>query len=120
MQDRLDDIKEVRLSGRLKDSVCCLVGDEGEMDPQMEKLLKSMGQDVPERKRILEINPTHPIFESMNKIFEEDRKNKTLADYTDLLYNQALLLEGSKPKDSAAFAKAISKLMVENAQHAKS
>ncbi len=120
MQDRLDDIKEVRLSGRLKDSVCCLVGDEGEMDPQMEKLLKSMGQEVPERKRILEINPTHPIFESMNKIFEEDRKNKTLADYTDLLYNQALLLEGSKPKDSAAFAKAISKLMVENAQHAKS
>ena len=119
MQDRLDDVKEVRLSGRLKDSVCCLVGDEGEMDPQMEKLLKSMGQDVPERKRILEINPSHPIFESMNKVFEEDRKNKILADYTDLLYNQALLLEGSKPKDSAAFAKAISKLMVENAQHAK-
>ena len=120
IQDRLDDVKEVRLSGRLKDSACCLVGDEGAMDLQMENLLKSMGQDVPERKRILEINPSHPIFESMNKIFEEDRKSKVLADYTDLLYNQALLLEGSKPKDSASFAKAISKLMVENAQHAKS
>lgn len=119
INDRLDDVKEVRLSGRLKDSACCLVGDEGEMDPQMEKLLKSMGQDVPERKRILEINPTHPIFEAMNRIFEEDRKSKVLEDYTDLLYNQALLLEGSKPKDSAAFAKAISKLMVENAQHVK-
>ncbi|MGR3300889.1 MAG: molecular chaperone HtpG [Candidatus Scalindua sp.] len=119
VNDRLDDVKEVRLSGRLKDSACCLVGDEGEMDPQMEKLLKSMGQDVPERKRILEINPTHPIFEAMNRIFEEDRKSKVLEDYTDLLYNQALLLEGSKPKDSAAFAKAISKLMVENAQHVK-
>jgi molecular chaperone HtpG len=119
INDRLDDVKEVRLSGRLKDSACCLVGDEGEMDPQMEKLLKSMGQDVPERKRILEINPSHPIFEAMNKIFEEDRKSKVLEDYTDLLYNQALLLEGSKPKDSAAFAKAISKLMVENAQHVK-
>ena len=119
INDRLDDVKEVRLSGRLKDSACCLVGDEGEMDPQMEKLLKSMGQDVPERKRILEINPTHPIFEAMNRIFEEDRKSKVLEDYTDLLYDQALLLEGSKPKDSAAFAKAISKLMVENAQHVK-
>jgi len=119
IQDRLDDVKEVRLSGRLKDSVCCLVGDEGEMDPQMEKLLKSMGQDVPERKRILEINPSHQIFEAMNNIFEEDRKSKVLADYTDLLYNQALLLEGSKPKDSAAFAKAISRLMVENVQHSK-
>ena len=119
INDRLDDVKEVRLSGRLKDSVCCLVGDEGEMDPQMEKLLKSMGQDVPERKRILEINPSHPIFEAMNRIFEDDRKSKILGDYTDLLYDQALLLEGSKPKDSAAFAKAISRLMVENVQHVK-
>ncbi|MFQ5685312.1 MAG: molecular chaperone HtpG [Candidatus Scalindua sp.] len=119
INDRLDDVKEVRLSGRLKDSACCLVGDEGEMDPQMEKLLKSMGQNVPERKRILEINPSHPVFEAMNKIFEEDRKSKVLEDYTDLLYDQALLLEGSKPKDSAAFAKAISRLMVENVQHVK-
>ena len=114
-----DDVKEVRLSGRLKDSACCLVADEGEMDPQMEKLLKSMGQDVPERKRILEINPSHQIFESMNKIFEEDRRSKILEEYTELLYDQALLLEGSKPRDSAAFAKAIAKLMVENVQHGK-
>ncbi|MBO1224143.1 MAG: molecular chaperone HtpG [Candidatus Scalindua sediminis] len=120
IRDLLDnDVKEVRLSGRLKDSACCLVADEGEMDPQMEKLLKSMGQDVPERKRILEINPSHPIFESMNKIFEEDRRNKILEEYTELLYDQALLLEGSKPRDSAAFAKAIAKLMVENVQHGK-
>ena len=119
INDRLDDVKEVRLSGRLKDSACCLVGDEGEMDPQMETLLKSMGQDVPKRKRILEINPSHPIFEAMNRIFEEDRKSKVLEEYTDLLYDQALLLEGSKPKDSAAFAKAISRLMVENVQHVK-
>jgi molecular chaperone HtpG len=120
MGDLLDnDVKEVRLSGRLKDSACCLVGDEGEMDPQMEKLLRSMGQDVPKRKRILEINPSHQIFESMNKIFEEDRGNKILEEYTELLYDQALLLEGSKPRDSAAFAKAIAKLMVENVQHGK-
>lgn len=120
IRDILDnDVKEVRLSGRLKDSACCLVADEGEMDPQMEKLLRSMGQDVPKRKRILEINPSHPIFESMNKIFEEDRKNRILEEYTNLLYDQALLLEGSKPRDSAEFAKAIARLMVENVQHGK-
>jgi len=120
IKDRLDDdVKEVRLSGRLKDSACCLVSDEGEMDPQMEKLLKSMGQDVPTRKRVLEINPSHAIFEAMNELFEKDRQNQSLKEYIDLLYNQALLLEGSKPKDSAAFAKTISKLMVENAQHSK-
>ena len=90
------------------------------MDLQMENLLKSMGQAVPARTRILELNLSHPIFEAMNRIFEEDRKSKVLKDYTDLLYNQALLLEGSKPKDSAAFAKAISRLMVENVQHVKS
>ena len=111
-----DDLKEVRLSGRLKDSPCCLVAEEGEMDPQMEKLLKSMGQNIPERKRILEINPSHPLFEAMNVIFEKDKKSEVLKNYADLLYDQALLLEGSKPKDCAAFAKAISKLMVENAQ----
>ncbi|MDR4499135.1 MAG: molecular chaperone HtpG [Candidatus Scalindua sp.] len=117
IKERLeDDLKEVRLSGRLKDSPCCLVAEEGEMDPQMEKLLKSMGQNIPERKRILEINPSHPLFEAMNVIFEKDKKSEVLKNYADLLYDQALLLEGSKPKDCAAFAKAISKLMVENAQ----
>ncbi len=119
IKDHIDDVKEVRLSGRLKDSACCLVGDEGEMNLQMENILKSMGKTVPERKRVLEINPSHPIFIAMNKIFEENMKNELLREYTDLLYGQALLLEGSKPKDSTAFSKAISKLMVENIEHVK-
>jgi molecular chaperone HtpG len=111
-----DDVKDVRLSGRLKDTACCLVADEGGMDPQVEKLLRSMGQKVPENKRILEINPSHPIFEAMNKIFEKDQKSVALDEYINLLYDQALLLEGSKPKDPAAFASAITRLMVKDAQ----
>jgi len=110
-----DEIEDVRLSGRLIDSACCLVTNEGDMDPQMEKILKSMGQNnVPQKKRILEINPSHPLFESMNTIFAKDNKSKVLKEYANLLYDQALLLEGSKPKDTAVFAKAISKLMVDN------
>ncbi len=112
-----NEIKDVRLSGRLKDSACCLVADEGGLDPQMEKLMKAMGQDVPVTKRILEINPGHPLFESMNSIFDKDKKSPILKEYIGLLYNQALLLEGSRPKDSTAFAMAVSKLMVENARH---
>jgi molecular chaperone HtpG len=119
IKDHIDDVKEVRLSGRLKDSACRLVGDDGEMNLPMENILKSMGKAVPERKRVLEINPSHPIFIAMNKIFEENMKNELLREYTDLLYGQALLLEGSKPKDSTAFSKAISKLMVENIEHVK-
>jgi molecular chaperone HtpG len=113
-----DDVKDVRLSGRLTDTVCCLVADEGDLDPQMEKLLRSMGQEVPPMKRILEINPTHPLFASMNNIFEKDKKSETLEDYIRLLYDQALVLEGSKPKDPGAFSKLIAKLMVQNAAEA--
>jgi molecular chaperone HtpG len=116
MKDRLkSEVKDVRLSGRLTDSPCCLVSEEGDIDPQMEKLLKAMGQEVPESKRILEINPDHPLLASMNALFEKDSGSPLLQEYIDLLYGQGLLLEGSKLKDPSAFAKAVSKLMVENA-----
>jgi molecular chaperone HtpG len=109
-----NDVKDVRLSGRLKDSACCLVADEGGLDAQMEKLLKSMGQDVPANKRILEINADHKVFEAMNNLISMGNKDELLKEYIDLLYNQALLLEGSKLKDPAEFAKSIAKLMSEN------
>ncbi len=109
-----EEVKDVRLSGRLKDSACCLVADEGGLDPQMEKLLKSMGQEVPSQMRILEINPSHRVFEAMNDLIAQGGHEATVKEYIDLLYNQALLLEGSKVKDPAAFAKSIAKLMLEN------
>lgn len=112
-----DEVKDVRLSSRLKDSACCLVADEGGLDPQMEKLLKSMGQDIPVTKRILEVNPTHQVFEAMNALLEKGGNDQLLKEYIDLLYNQSLLLEGSKVKEPAAFAKTMAKLMLENAKH---
>ncbi|UCH81740.1 MAG: molecular chaperone HtpG [Nitrospiraceae bacterium] len=117
IKDRLkNEVKDVRLSGRLKETACCLVGDEGDLDPQMEKLFKAMGQNIPETKRILEINPTHPIFTAMNRMFEKEQKSAVLDEYITLLYDQALLLEGSKPKDPAAFASAVTRLMVKDAE----
>lgn len=115
IKDQLkNDVKDVRLSGRLKDSACCLVADDGGMDHNMQNILKSMGQAIPDHKSIFEINPTHPIFEKMNGIFEKDKENELLKQYTGLLYNQALLLQGEKLKDPAAFAKSVSKLMADN------
>ncbi|MBI3592307.1 MAG: molecular chaperone HtpG [Nitrospirae bacterium] len=113
-----DEVKDVRFSSRLKDSACCLVADEEDPDPKMEKFLKAMGQDIPAHKRTLEINPLHPVFEAMNLIFAKDSKSPLLQEYIQLLYDQSVLLEGSKPKDPAAFAKSVSRLMVENAKHA--
>jgi molecular chaperone HtpG len=109
-----NEVKDVRLSGRLKDSACCLVADEGGLDPQMEKLLKSMGQEVPSAKRIMEINPSHRVFEVMNDLIDKGSNEQVIKEYIDLLYNQALLLEGSKLKDPAAFTKSIAKLMSDN------
>jgi len=112
-EELADEVKDVRLSGRLRDSACLLVGDEGGINPQMEKVLRAMGQNVPDNKRILEINGDHPLFEAMNGLFEKDKASPVLRQYARLLYDQALLLEGSRPKDPAAFAKAVASLMTE-------
>jgi molecular chaperone HtpG len=109
-----DEVKDVRLSGRLKESPCLLVSDEGGVNPQMEKILKAMGQNVPESRKILEINADHRLFEVMNALFERDAGSPVLREYVGLLYDQALLLEGSKPKDPAAFTKALSNLMADS------
>jgi molecular chaperone HtpG len=113
-----EKVKDVRLSGRLKDSACCLVGEEGGLDPKMEKILQTMGQEVPRTKRILEINPSHPLIEAMKRLVEkEGGAVPVMKEYIDLLYDQALLLEGSKPEDMVHFTQSVAKLMAENAGH---
>jgi molecular chaperone HtpG len=111
-----DDVKEVRLSGRLRDSSCCLVGDEGDLDPRMEKMLKAMGQEVPVQKKVLEINSEHPIFASMKELLDRDGMVPLLEEYSRLLLDQALLLSGAHPKDPARFSRYLSHLMVEGAK----
>ncbi|MBF0538767.1 MAG: molecular chaperone HtpG [Nitrospirae bacterium] len=106
-----DEVKDVRLSGRLKDSPCCLVTEEHEMDPAMERLLASMGKEVPQGKRILEINPAHPLIEAMERTFNDNATSEKLNEAIRLLYDQAVLLEGGKLKDPAAFTKTVAKLM---------
>jgi molecular chaperone HtpG len=116
IKDRLkEDVKDVRFSGRLTDSPCVLVGDEDDLDPQMEKLLKAMGQALPENRKILEINQNHPLLVAMNELFEKDKESEALKEYIELLYDQALVLKGSPPKDPSAFSKMIARLMVESA-----
>ncbi len=114
VQDSLKDyVKEVRLSDRLTDSASCLVTDDGDMNPQMERIFAAMNQAVPETKRILELNPDHPVIETMNDLFAADKKNPKLADYSELLYDQALLTEGIAIKDPARFARLVTGLMVQ-------
>ncbi len=106
-----DDIKEVKLSQRLTDSASCLVADEMGMNANMERILKAMNQDVPPVKRILELNPEHPVVEKMLDMLEKDKNEEQTKEYAELLYYQALLAEGSKLKEPQRFTRLISKLM---------
>jgi molecular chaperone HtpG len=113
IQEKLEKyVKEVRLSSRLTSSPACLVTERGELTPQMEQLLRSTGQKIPEVKRILEINPNHQIVEKMQKKFEENKDDEILSDYAELLYGQSLLAEGHQPPDPGKFGKLVAELMV--------
>jgi molecular chaperone HtpG len=112
-----DQVKDVRLSMRLKASPCCLVTDEGDMDIQMEQIMRAMNKEVPKSKRILELNPEHAILKNMLVAFE----NKKAADgqiknWSEILYHQALIAEGSAIKDPARFVQLLSDLMSDATQ----
>jgi molecular chaperone HtpG len=118
MKDLLkEEVKEVRLSHRLKDSASCLVTEEGALGPHMEQLLKRMGrgQEVSQAKRILELNPGHPAVEALVQWHTRDAKDERLSRYSRLLYDQALIAEGSRVKDPLAFTRIINELLVKEA-----
>lgn len=113
MQGRLQHfIKEVRLSNRLTASPSCLVGNPSDLSPQMEQMLKAMNQPIPETKRILELNPNHPLTEKLQSVFTNNQTDPALDDYAYLLYGQALLAEGSSLPDSAKFSRLMTELLV--------
>ncbi len=106
-----DDVKEVRLSPRLTDSACCLVADENAMSASMERMLRAMKQDIPKQKRLLELNPSHPLIKRMKEMLDTNQDDAKLHDYIDLLYGQALLSEGSALKDPRRFTQLVADLM---------
>lgn len=110
LQKTLDtDIKEVRISSRLKESPCCLVTSEDAMSSRMERMMEAMGQGKMEKsKRILEINPTHPICEMLKAKID---KAEDLEDWPKALYGQALLAEGSPLPNPSEYVQAINKLL---------
>ncbi len=99
------EVKEVRLSTRLTTSPACIVGDAHDMTPTLEKMYRAMGQEVPTVKRILEINPTHPLVTGLRTAHESDADDEALAETAELLYGMALLAEGGELRDPARFTR---------------
>jgi len=104
-----DYVKEVRLSSRLRTSPAVLVSEEGALSPQLLQALRASGQKVPESKRILELNPTHPVLTELKRLQSDDAARFHL--YLELLHGQALLAEGSPVPDPARFARLVTELM---------
>ncbi|WBB53277.1 molecular chaperone HtpG [Verrucosispora sp. WMMD573] len=100
-----DHVKEVRLSSRLTTSPACVVGDAHDLTPTLEKMYRAMGQEVPKVKRILEINPTHPLVTGLRKAHEQGATGDSLAETAELLYGTALLAEGGDLTDPSRFAR---------------
>ena len=101
------NVEDVRVSTRLADSPCCLVAKEGALPASMARMMRAMGQDVPEEKRVLELNADHPLVRKVSAL-----KGDELKDAVTLLYDSALIAEGSPVTDGARFTKLLSALMM--------
>ncbi|MEC8885907.1 MAG: molecular chaperone HtpG [Pseudomonadota bacterium] len=100
-----DKTKEVRLTSRLVDSPACLVTGDGELSPQLIRMLKDAGQAVPESKPILEINPSHPLVQKLEGSAQFD-------DLANVIFDQALIAEGGLPDNPAEYVKRINSLLL--------
>ena len=107
-----DNVKEVKLSSRLKSHPVCLVSDDN-LSIEMEKALKEMNQTDENIKanKILEINPDHEIFKSLKAAFE---KSEDISDYAKVLYDQALLIAGLSIEDPVEYSNLISKIIIKS------
>jgi molecular chaperone HtpG len=99
-------VKDVRVTFRLTDSPACLVSDENELSGNLLRMLKAAGQQAPDTKPILEINPEHPLLLKLNS------DDKQFDEWTQVLFDQALLAEGGQLNDPAAYVKRINQLLL--------
>ena len=101
-----DKVKDVRVTFRLTDSPACLIADENELSGNLLRMLKAAGQNAPDMKPILEINPEHPL---LAKLKNDEAQ---FDDWTHLLFDQALLAEGGQLNDPASFVKRMNQLLL--------
>ncbi|MDQ6993967.1 MAG: molecular chaperone HtpG [Mariprofundaceae bacterium] len=103
-----EKVKDVRVTDRLTESPACLVSDQFDMTGNMERILKQAGQDIPSVQPILEINPEHALIQRLAALESES----DVADYADILFDQAMLAEGALPEDPAGFVRKINALLI--------
>ena len=106
-----DKVADVKVSSRLKTSAVCLVADEAGPSLSMEQTFSEMKNPLFKAQRILEINPHHELFARLQELHKAGKETLEFKDYCDLLYTQALLIEGILPENPVDFANKVAKLM---------
>lgn len=101
-------VEDVRVTNRLTDSPACIVLNEQDMAMHMQRILKDAGHELPSSKPILEINADHPIVKKLDK----EKSKKKFSDWSDILFDQAILAEGGQLEDPASFVAKLNKMLV--------
>ncbi len=109
-----EEVKEVKISNRLKESPACVVGMEGQYGAQMEKLMKEMGADVMKRETVLEINPVHPAITKLKHDLEAGSNKESIGKYIRVIFDAALIAAGEKVKDPSSMLKRIADIISSN------
>ena len=108
LQETLKDrVKEVRVTARLVDSPSCVVVGQNDLSPHLMRMLKAAGQEAPNVLPVLEINPEHPLVARVQAASDE-----TFGDWAALLFEQAMLADGSQLPDPSAFVKRVNQLLL--------
>jgi molecular chaperone HtpG len=106
-----DKVKDVKESARLTDSACCLVADDGDLDMNLERILRQHQQVKEAAPRVLEINPRHPLIKGLSERVKAGKTGQDLDDAAYLLLDQARIMDGETVTDPKAFARRMSKVM---------
>jgi molecular chaperone HtpG len=116
LQKKLDaHVKQVRLTNRLTTSPVCLVGSEIDYSPQLERLLQKGKGGGQKQRRIMELNPQHPVLAKLQKRFLQNAEDQTIGDFAELLLGYALLAEGSELVDPIRYNRLVADLILQTA-----
>jgi len=104
-------VADVRFSGRLQGSPCVLVSDPNDPGDAIRGMMKAMHQEIPEMKKILELNPDAPVIAILDDLYSNDRSSDKLRDYIMILFDLSAVLSGERPDDPASFGKLVADLL---------
>ncbi len=116
-KEKLPEVADVRLTRRLTASAACLVADGVAPSAHLERLLERMGRGDGAARRVLELNPDNPAVEAARRLHGMNAADPRVEAYARLLYEQAVVAEGSRVADPAAFAARVNDLIARDAQH---